>query len=145
MTAARWKTAFACAYAAIAVSACDASPSTPFDYDLTRVATLDIDARAGDTELSGVVVSVRASSADPQLAGSLLWMGATGADGHARATFRADRADGSFEVTLHKRGWRGPWSDESARTSQGLFAPSAQLTLPVAQVNGLRINFERTP
>ena len=130
---------------ALALTACDASSSPPpFTYDLTRATALDIAAHEGSVPLPGVVVSVRAPASDPDTTGALLWMGATASDGHARALVRTDGAGDAVDITLHKAGWRGPWTDEALRSQQGVAAPSARLVVPLAQAMGLNVDLERS-
>jgi hypothetical protein len=133
------------AFATIALAACDSSPaSSSFNYDLTRSSNIDIEAHDSSGPLSGVVVSVRGASPGPDLTGDLLWMGATGTDGHARATIRTNLAGDSLDVTLHKSGWSGPWTDAALRTSEGIAAPSARLSVPIAQAEGMQVDLERS-
>jgi hypothetical protein len=128
------------ACATIALAACDSSPAaTAFQYDLTRSSTLDIEAHDVAGPLVGVVVSVRGPSPGPGLAGVLLWMGATGSDGHARALVRTNLAGDLLDVTLHKSGW----TDTALRTSEGVAAPSARLTVPLDQAQSLQVDLER--
>jgi len=132
------------AFATIALAACDSSPaSASFNYDLTRSSTLDIEAHDSSGPLSGVVVSVRGASPGPNMVGDLLWMGATGSDGHARALMRTNLAGDSLDVTLHKSGWSGPWTDTALRASEGITAPSARLTVPLAQAQTMQVDLER--
>jgi hypothetical protein len=132
------------AFATIALAACDSSPaSTSFNYDLTRSSTLDIEAHDSSGPLRGVVVSVRGASPGPNMVGDLLWMGATGSDGHARALMRTNLAGDSLDVTLHKSGWSGPWTDAALRASEGITAPSAHLTVPLAQAQTMQVDLER--
>jgi hypothetical protein len=133
------------AFAAVALTACDASPPTEsFKYDLTRSNGIDVEAHDVNGPLRGVVVSVRAQAVAPDLTGALLWMGATGSDGHARALVRTDGAGDALDITLHKAGWRGPWTDDSLRVQQGITAPSARLIVPIAQTQSLQVNLERS-
>jgi hypothetical protein len=142
-----WSLRFAAGGIALAtglLAGCESTPGPSFEYNLTSDSTIDVKTTGSGAPLGGVVVSVRTPAADPTHAGALLWMGSTGPDGHAHATFRSEQVAENLEVTLHKAGWRGPWSDESARQAQGLFAPSSQLVLPAAQADGLKVDFERT-
>jgi hypothetical protein len=128
-----------------ALAACDAPPAPPaFNYDLTRSTPIDVQAHDANGPLQGIVVSIRVPSAEPGLTGPLLWMGATGSDGHARALIRTDGAGGSLDITLHKAGRRGPWSDDSLRAAQGITAPSSRLIVPLAQAQSLNVDLERT-
>jgi hypothetical protein len=133
------------ALATIALAGCDVNQAEPFKYDLTRSSGIDIEAHDVNGPLRGVVVSVRAPSAEPGLTGELLWMGATGQDGHARALVRTDTAGDSLDITLHKAGRRGPWTDDSLRVAQGVTAPSSRLIVPIAQAQSVNVDLERSP
>ena len=134
------------AIAALALAACDVSPAPQsFQYDLTSSNRIDVEAHDVNGPLRGVVVSVRAPSAEPGLTGPLLWMGATGSDGHARALIRTDAVGDSLDITLHKAGRRGPWTDDSLRVSQGVTAPSSRLIVPIAQAQTVTVDLERSP
>jgi len=133
------------ACAAIALAACNSSqdPSSSFDYDLTRSSTIDIAAHDVSGPLAGVVISIRGPSPGPDLAGDLLWMGATGTDGHAHALIRTNLAGESLDVTLQKGGWSGPWTDPALRASQGITAPSARLIVSLADAQSMSVDLER--
>jgi hypothetical protein len=138
------------ALATFALAGCESStapsPSQPtFNYDLTRSTSLDVEARtASGAALAGVLVSVRAPAASADQAGELLWMGSTASDGHARATLRTEHAGETLDVTLHKPGWRGPWSDEALRVSQAEVAPSARFNVPTSQAGNVHVQLERS-
>jgi hypothetical protein len=133
------------ALTAAALAACDSTPAPPaFNYDLTRSTPIDIQAHDVNGPLPGIVVSIRVPSAQPGLTGPLLWMGATGSDGHARALIRTDGAGDSLDITLHKAGRRGPWSDDALRAQQGITAPSSRLIVPISQAQSLNVDLERT-
>lgn len=115
----------------------------PFHYDLTQTAPLDVEAHTAAGPLAGVIVSIRTTPADPTVSGELLWMGATGKDGHARTPVRVDRAAGGpIDVTLHKAGYRGPYTDEAFRIEHGAFAPSAKISVPINQVGSVSVALE---
>ena len=140
------------ALAGIAVAACDVTPAseaqqeepTPFRYDLTRSTAIDVAVHDASGPIRGVVVSIRVPAVAPDTTGALLWMGASDAQGHARALIRTDGAGDSLDITLHKAGWHGPWTDASLRQLQGITAPSSRLIVPLDQAQGLNIDFERT-
>ena len=137
----------------LGLAACDVGPAPgtqeetaqSFTYDLTRSNAIDVEAHNASGPIRGVVVSIRAPAVAPDTSGPLLWMGATDAGGHARAVIRTERAGDSLDVTLHKAGWRGPWTDESLRASQGVTAPSSRLLVPLTQAQSLSVDLERTP
>jgi hypothetical protein len=131
--------------AALAACTSEPAPTQPFTYDLTRNTDLDIEARTADGPTAGVLVSVRTPPPSPGLVGEQLWVGATTADGHARARIRSDRAGDTVEVTLHRAGFRGPWTDDASRIAAGPLAPTARLTLPLTDVSGLHVTLERSP
>jgi len=135
------------ALTSVALAACN--PPTPappaFNYDLTRSTAIDVQAHDVNGPLRGIVVSIRVPSVEPGLTGPLLWMGATGSDGHARALIPTDSTGDSLDVTLHKAGRRGPWTDDALRISQGVTAPSSRLIVPLAQAESLNVDLERTP
>jgi hypothetical protein len=143
----KWTAGLRLALATMTLAACDASQPEPepFQYDLTRSSAIDIEAHDVSGPLRGVVVSVRAPSDEPGLTGALLWMGATGQDGHARALVRTETAGDSLDITLHKAGRRGPWTDESLRVAQGITAPSSRLIVPIAQAQSMNVDLERSP
>jgi hypothetical protein len=136
----------ALALSSLALTACDPAPAPPaFNYDLTRSTAIDVQAHDVNGPLRGVVVSVRAPSVEPGLTGPLLWMGATANDGHARAVVRTEGAGDALDITLHKAGRQGPWTDDSLRAKQGITAPSSRLLVPLAQAQSLNVDLERSP
>ncbi len=124
---------------------CDSSATAgSFDYNLTKSGAFAIRAHDAAGPVAGVLVSIRAASPSPGLAGELLWMGATDAQGDARAILRMDRAGDALDVTLHRPGWRGPWTDEAERAAEGVTAPSARLVLSVQHATGVDVTLVRS-
>ncbi len=131
--------------ATFALAGCNVQPEPEsFTYDLTRSTKIDIEAHDANGPIKGVVVSIRTPPVAPAVTGDLLWMGATGADGHARAEIRTESAGDSIDLTLHKAGWRGPWTDESLRESQGVTAPSSRQIISIAQAQNVSVDLERS-
>jgi hypothetical protein len=140
------------AVALMALGGCDepasvaTAPPARFDFKMIDTGSIDVAAHEGSAPLAGVLAQVRAAGATPGTAGSVLWTGATGVDGHAHGTIRTERlGGGSLEVTLNKSGYVGPWTDANARASFGAFAPSAQVITSVTGLRSLDLSFERTP
>jgi len=136
---------FVLTLATLSLAACTAKPEPEsFTYDLTRSSAIDIAAHDANGPLRGVVVSVRTPPSEPGGTGELLWMGATGSDGHARAEIRTEGAGDALDITLHKAGWRGPWTDETLRAQQGITAPSSRQIIPIEQAQSVNVAFERS-
>jgi hypothetical protein len=136
---------FVLTLATFALAGCNAQPEPEsFTYDLTRSTKIDVEAHDSNGPIRGVIVSIRTPPVEPELTGDLLWMGATAADGHARAEIRTENAGDAVDITLHKAGWRGPWTDESLRESQGVTAPSSRQIIPLAQAQSISVDLERS-
>jgi hypothetical protein len=113
--------------------------AAPFTYDLTSASAIDVEADAPSGPLAGVLISIRNAPLPGEDAGELLWMGVTGADGHARGRTRTEHVEGNVYVTIHKIGWTGPYTDETLRTTEGILAPSGYLVVPMATLSATRV------
>jgi hypothetical protein len=123
-----------------ALPAADAGASQPeFTYDLTRASSIDVEARAPDAPLPGVLISIRNAPAEGQEVGELLWTGLTDRDGHARGAARTEHVSEVVHVTIHKMGWAGPYTDPALRAQQGILAPSGYVVVAPAALASLRV------
>jgi hypothetical protein len=122
------------------------APTGTFDFTLTRTGAIDIHTTSAGEPLSGALVQIRTGESTAAGAGDVVWTGATGLDGHARATLRTERFMGApLEVTVNKAGYAGTWTNTAARAAMGPFAPSARVVTSVAVLAALDLDLERSP